>query len=168
MSLKDLLTRQGKHLVVRDTDTGRIARNDDGTLKHVVDAPRGVKYDKKAQKETFRQGLKRLTNNGMDGLERLARISRGEILIPVGIDPLTGDKLKGEPLVPSIESQRAAIMDIHQILHGKAVSETDVNEAEKQAETRASLEAMSEDDLRRIIEGEVVSSKELPSGEEPE
>jgi len=164
MSLKDLLIRQGRHLVERD-ENGRIARNDDGSQRRAL-MPLPREQREGSAEMTWRRNLKRLTNNGGDIHERLLRIARGEMLIPATAkDPVTGETFRGEPQQPTVETQRAALKDLHEMLHGKAVAETEVSKAEEEAEKQQQLEAMSDEELRRIVDGEVVERRELPAGE---
>lgn len=162
MSLK-FLFKQGRHLVTRD-ESGRIVKNADGTQQRALAPTRTetLSAPKKEQKQTWRRNLSRLTNNGADAHETLVRLMRGEVIVSVGKDPLTGAVLRSEPMTPSPETMRAASKDIHEMLHGKSVTETEVRSAEEEAEKRLQLEAMSDEELERIVEGEVIERRELP------
>jgi len=161
MGVKELLTRQGRHLVVRNADTGRIERNDDGTQRRAltpsrVDASLAAPNPDKAQHEqTWRRALKALTNNGQKLYERAVRIAMGEVIVPSSyyIDPTTGERteFRGEPEVASLDLQARTIKDLHEMMHGKAVIETEVTAAEKEAEKQQALEAMTDEQLRAII-----------------
>lgn len=152
MALKHL-TKQGDFLVMR-TQEGRIARDDLGrpqATRSMTPGEAALASTTKNGKETWRRKLRALTNNGADLHERLLLIATGNIMHPVGRDPHTGELVRGEPQVPTLETQRAALKDLHEMLHGKAVAETEVNASEQESEKRASLEAMSDEELQRII-----------------
>lgn len=161
MSLK-FLFKQGRHLVTRAED-GSIVRNVDGTQQRALAPTRTEELAAapRERKQTWRRNLARLTNNGADAHETLVRLMRGEVHMPVGRDPHTGATLRGEPVTPSAEVMRAAAVNIHEMLHGKSVAETEVRAAEEEAEKRQQLEAMSEEELMRVVEGEVVEKKPL-------
>lgn len=161
MGVKELLTRQGRHLVVRNADTGRIERNDDGTQRRALTPSRvdaslqAPNPDKKQDEQTWRRTLKKLTNDGKSLYERAFRIAMGEVMVSASeyIDPVTGEKMyfKGEPQVASLDLQERTIKDLHEMMHGKAVPETEVTLAEKEAEKQQALEAMTDEQLRAII-----------------
>lgn len=166
MSLK-FLFKQGRHLVTRD-ESGRIVRNVDGTQQRALEPTRVERATGPvATKGTWRRNLARLTNNGADAHEVLVRLMRGEVITPVGKD-VDGTTIRGEPIVPTAETMRGAAKDIHEMLHGRAVAETEVRAAEEEAQVRQQLEAMSEEELRRIVDGEVVERRELPAGDDIE
>lgn len=139
------LQRQGPHLAMRN-EKGDLEVDSKGKAVAAV-APNG------ASPETWRRALKKLTRGGMDIHERLLRIGMGEILISRGEMP-DGTEIVSEPQVPTPEVQRAALMNLHEMMFGKAVAETEVNQSEVEAAKRQALEAMSEADLLKIIEGE--------------
>jgi hypothetical protein len=146
--------REGQRTVVRNAE-GRIVKDDIGKPKAAV-VPR-----KGASKETWRRYWERLTNGGKDLLEAQYNIAMGTPVVPT-----LPDGRKGEPMVPSFEVQRATIKDMLDFGLGKAVEQTSVAAAEENEQERMRLQAMSDADLNRIIDGEVLDVKQLPEGEE--
>lgn len=161
MGVKEILTKQGRHLVMRDRETGRIVRNDDGTQQRgLTPSARDSSLaapnpDRKQDEQTWRRTLKRLTNDGKSLYERAFKIAMGEVIVPSShyTDPTTGERVeyRGEPEVASLDLQARTIKDLHEMMHGKAVPETEVTAAEKEAEKQQALEAMTDEQLRAII-----------------
>jgi len=110
------------------------------------------------KKETFRALLNRVTGNGAKLYENLLNIANGEPHVYV-----LPDGRQSEPVVPSIETQRAANKDLIEFLHGKAVAQTEVVKAEEEAQQVEQLRAMSDDELWAIANRKV---KELRNGDE--
>jgi hypothetical protein len=151
MSILKKLTRQGDLLVHRDLRTGQVVHDrKTGTVAAVIDPVRP---------ETWRQGLAKLTNNGADLFVNLKNLADG-----VPIIRTLPDGRVSEPVLPSPEVMRASNVDLIQFLHGRAVPQNEVSLAEKDA--RAQLDSLSDEELRKYVDGEVVSRRELPPEEE--
>lgn len=101
-------------------------------------------------KETARAAVRRVTNNGVDLYLRLYDIATGKPHIYREYDANGKVLRESQPVLPSIESQRAAAKDLIEFLHGKAVPQTDVVQAEEQQVALDQLQAMSDDQLWAI------------------
>lgn len=101
-------------------------------------------------KETARAAVRRVTNNGVDLYLRLYDIAMGKPHIYREHDASGKVLRESQPVLPSIESQRAAAKDLIEFLHGKAVPQTDVVQAEEQQVALDQLQAMSDDQLWAI------------------
>lgn len=145
------LSRQGNHLV---------ARREDGTVKAHAVVQRAEK-----RPQTWRRALARLTNDGQDMLECLYSLMHGNAYTPrvYGADgkPVPGKECA--PIIPTPEVRRAAAMNLHEMLRGKAVAETEVIASEREAEKKLQLESMSDAQLQAYIDGEY---KLLDGGED--
>lgn len=123
-------------------------------------------------KESWRAIARRMTNNGMDQLEKLISISKGEPHIVQ-----LADGRESEPQVPTIEVQRQAAKDVFEFLHGKAVAQTEVAAAEREAQLMEQVRALDDTQLnklvlegmaeRGLIDGEVVTDGTKDSEPEP-
>lgn len=144
------LTRQGNHLV---------ARKEDGTVKAHTVVQRAEK-----KPETWRRALAKLTNNGQDMLECLYSLMHGNAYTPrvYGADGKLDPNRSIQPIIPTPEVRRASAMNLHEMLRGKAVAETEVIASEKEAEKKLQLESMSDEQLQAYIDGEYTL---LPPGE---
>jgi hypothetical protein len=136
------LKRQGAHLV---------ARRADGTVKAHV---RAQKTDQRPQ--TWRRALSKLTNEGNDMLECLYALMHGNAYTPKVYDRFGKEDLtkECEVIIPTAEVRRAAAMNLHEMLRGKAVAETEVIASEREAEKAKQLESMSDAQLQSYIDGE--------------
>lgn len=147
------LKRQGAHLVLR---------NDDGTIKaHAL----AKKNDQRPQ--TWRRALSRLTNDGEDALKTLVDLNNGNAYTPKVYDR-NGKEDPTQvcaPIIPTAEVRRASAMNIHEMLRGKAVAETEVIASERAAEKKIQLESMSDAQLQAYIDGEF---KVLEPGDDDE
>jgi hypothetical protein len=135
LTLYKKLVQQGQIAVIRD---------DKGTV--VAHAPL---LPAKSRKETWRAALRRLTNNGADLHATLYNLSQGT--------PLTytlPDGRTSEPIIPSPEVMRAAAVNLIEFLHGKAVAQSEVTKAEEDSVRLDQLSAYSDEELRKIVEGE--------------
>lgn len=124
------MVQQGSFVVLRDEQNRPIA-------KQLV-----VKTDNR----TWREALKKLTNDGADIHEVLYNLAMGTPQV-VKLE----DGRESEPIVPSPEVRRAAAMDLHRIMHGKEVAETEVIKAEEEAHKMRALSAMSDHDILREL-----------------
>lgn len=122
------MVQQGSYVVLRDENNKPVA-------KQLV-----ISNDKKS----WREALKKLTNNGEDVHVVLYNLARGTPIIHK-----LPDGRESEPVVPSPEVMRAAAMDLHRMMHGKEVAETEVIKAEEEAQKMQQLSAMS---TRAILE----------------
>lgn len=142
--------RQGEVVVVRD-DENRIVRHPDGKQAKAVVVSRSV------NKETWRKALNRMTDNGRILDERLLNLALGHAYTASLPDGRVSD-----PIIPTPEVSRAATVDLLHMMRGKPVAQTEVMKAEKEAEDMEQYQAMSDEQLKAIIEGEF----KLESGEE--
>lgn len=152
------LKRQGAHLV---------ARRADGTVKaHAI----AQKADQRPQ--TWRRALSKLTNDGNDMLECLYSLMHGNAYTPRVYDRFGKEDLtkECEVIIPTAEVRRQAAMNLHEMLRGKAVAETEVISSEREAEKAKQLESMSDEQLQSYINGEykLVGSGESHPAEEQE
>lgn len=122
-----------------------VVRDSKGNIVH-------KQLDKGSKKENWKHVARLVTNNGMDMLEKLISIGRGEVQQTTFTLP-TGETMLTEPLVPPISDQRQAAKDVFEFIHGKAVAATEVVRAESEAEQMARLQSMSDDELRRLAAG---------------
>lgn len=137
------ITKHQGVVVMRDTD-GRITA-------------KALSKDGKVSVETFRTLLNRATNGGMEMYENLLNIARGHahvFQLP--------DGRESEPVIPTLEMVRNANKDLIEFLHGKAVAQTEVMAAEKEARNVEQLRAMSDEELWALAEEK---SRALPSPE---
>lgn len=137
---------QGPFILARDVDDKLVARV--------------MKSDKVSSKNSWRAALRALTNNGNDLYATLINISRGVPHVPI-----LPDGSEGEPITPSIESMRQAAKDLIEFLNGKAVPQTEVVKAEEQGAELDKMRAMSDMELLKIVEGEMVRVRTLSKGE---
>lgn len=153
------LKRQGKHLTLR-------------TEKGVIKAHATVQRAE-ARPETWRRALSRLTNGGRDIQEVLIDLMHGNGYTPRIFDRDGNEDTtrRCEPVIPTPEVRRMAAMNLHEMLHGKAVAETEVRASEREAEKKLQLESMSDEQLQAYIDGEfkvldeVEESSQLPQGD---
>ena len=99
-------------LVIRDGEGRPIAR----VLNETDMNPR----------QSWRAQIRAVTNNGTDLLMRVYDIAMGK---PITVTLPDGREL--EPMVASPEVQARYALHLHELLNGKAVSQTEVLEAEK-------------------------------------
>ena len=128
--------RQGGHIVAR-TSSGAIVRNDLDEQVRALVPPR-------ANKETVRRALHRLTNGGEDLVLRMLNLSSGT---PIEV-PARADGKKMDPIVPTAEVMLQATKDLLDRGWGKAVAQTEVLKAELEAEDAAQYAAMTDEQLR--------------------
>ena len=136
------LKRQGAHLV---------ARRSDGSMKaHAL----VQKADQRPQ--TWRRALSKLTNDGSEMLECLYSLMHGNAYTPRVFDRYGKEDLTQvcEPIIPTAEVRRMSAMNLHEMLRGKAVAETEVSASEREAEKSKQLESMSDEQLQSYINGE--------------
>ena len=137
--LKNLkLTRQGTALVLRD-ETGAPVRQ--ATIKSVTGQP---------TEETWRSALRKLTRDGVDLMEILFDLAKGQPIVR-RLQLPDGTWVQSEPIIPSPEVMRASAMDLKRMLHGKEVAETEVIKAEESAQKMKQLAAYSDDELLRML-----------------
>ena len=133
------LKKQGDVLVQRDNEGKVVAK----ALSKVA---RGVPIPL----ETWRKTLSRLTNGGEDILVALIDLAQGNPFVP----PPLSDGRQFEPIIPSPEVRRAALMNLHEMLRGKSVAETEVRAAEDEASKKLQLESLSTEQLKEYLVGE--------------
>lgn len=149
------LKRQGNHLTLR---------TDKGVIKAHATVQRAD-----AKPETWRRALSRLTAGGKDIHEVLIDLMHGNGYTPKLFDK-DGKEITDrqcEPIIPTAEVRRQAAMNLHEMLHGKAVAETEVRASEREAEKKLQLESMSDEQLQAYIDGEykLLSEETAPQGE---
>lgn len=106
----------------------------------------------KSLKQTYRDLLRKITNNGADQFEVMTAISKGEAFTPTRRMP-DGTVQYGEPIVPSVTNMMMASQWLIEYLHGKAVVQTEVSAAEAEAQYSEQVRALSDAELEgQIIE----------------
>jgi hypothetical protein len=160
-------SRQGNSVVLREQKTGA-----DGVPKSVVRAHALVQRAD-TRPETWRRALSKLTEGGKDMQLVLIDLMHGNAYTPRVFDKDGKERLgvSCEPIIPSAEVRRAAAMNLHEMLHGKAVAETEVVASEREAEKKLQLESMSDAQLQQYIDGEyelLQSGQETPEEESTE
>lgn len=123
--------RQGNILVSRD-------ENDKPVAKAVVSP--------KIKKKHLAAILKELTSDNIDTALAMRDLALGIPYIPV-----LPDGRRGEPVIPSPEVRRAAIVNIWEYSEGKAVAITEMTAAAVDQDLRAKYDSMSADDLEAAI-----------------
>jgi hypothetical protein len=91
----------------------------------------------------WRRQVRQMTDNGIDAFKVLINIMNAQpqkITLP--------DGKESEWIIPTLETQRAAAKDIIEFINGKAVAQTEVMKAEKEAEDVEQYQAMSDEALR--------------------
>lgn len=140
--------QQGEQTVVRDAATGRVVR-DGKAIRKALSPAKGESLG------TWRKYLLSLTDGGRDLLLRHLNIANGVPHIP-----RLPDGREAEPQIPSMEVQRQASLSLMRFAFGTEVSQNEVLASEIQAEQMQSFQAMSDADLRKIVDGEFT---ELPA-----
>lgn len=90
----------------------------------------------------WRRQARDVTDNGLDMLRVLINIANGEpckTKLPDGSET--------DYIVPTLELRRQAAKDVWEFIHGKAVAQTEVLHAEKEAEDTAQYAAFSDAQL---------------------
>lgn len=139
-SLDDTYSKQGNVVVRRDSE---------GQVVAAAVAPPLSAHPTKEVRLTWRRALSKLTNGGVDNFLELINLRNGK---PISVE--MPDGRMSEPIIPTPEVRRAAAMNLHEMLHGKAVAETEIKKSEEESEERARLQAMSDEQLRQVIDGE--------------
>lgn len=143
------IVNQGQHLTVRD-ESGKLVRGEEGKVLAAKKPPHN------ANKETWRKSVSRLTDDG-----RVLHRVLMDLALGNAYEPTLPDGRKAEPVVPSPEVRRASAVDLLHMLHGKPVAQTEVMRSEQEAQDMMQYSAMTDEQLRAIIEGEY---KVLPNG----
>lgn len=163
MPLFKTITQQGGVLVQRDAE---------GKIVEKVKAPIATVEGRQSPdaRRSFRNALYKMTDGGVDNLKKLIALRDG---VPSSVTLPDGRVVPGE--TPTPEVQRAAAMNLHEMLHGKAVAATEVRKAEQEAEDMEQYRAMSDADLakaaipylervkrngQKAVEGEVLPPEE--------
>lgn len=140
-----------KHLLQRaksadaQTDTSlEIKREGSNLVKRDANGQVVVARPVPKEKRTHRAVIHELTNGGFDLYVQLHNMAMGK----------PRKNADGSEEVPTFEVSRAAAVNLHEFMYGKAVAETEVNKAEEEQRKSAQLRAMSEEDLQKVIEGE--------------
>lgn len=106
--------------------------------------------------ETWRRALSKLTNGGKDMQLVLIDLMHGNAYTPRVFDKDGNEvpNIRCEPIIPTPEVRRASAMNLHEMLHGKAVAETEVRSSEREAEKKLQLESMTDAQLQAYVDGE--------------
>ena len=140
-------------LVMRDQRTNRPVR--------VARADYSTALSPTEKQKTWRAQLREMTDNGKPLFQTLYNLSQG-VPIVVGLP----DGRESLPVLPSPETMRGSATDLLHMLHGKPVAQTEVTKAEEDAGRLMQVQAMSDEDLLKVINGEVTEKRELPEPEE--
>lgn len=100
-----------------------------------------------ANPKNWRKQAHEITNGGVDLLKKLYDIAMG---VPFSAKLENGNYT--EPEVPSLDTQRAAAKDLFEFINGKAVAQTEVLRAEKEAEDVEQYRALSDEQLNQFLE----------------
>lgn len=148
------ITRQGNILVSRD-------ENDKPVQKAVVSP--------KMKKKHLAQIIKEITTDNVDTALAMRDLAMGVPYIPV-----LPDGRRGEPVIPSPEVRRAAIVNLWEYSEGKPVAITEMTAAAIDQDLRAKYESMSDEDLEEAIrqlkqkeEEELLTLERVPQKELP-
>ncbi len=165
MSVFKKLAVQGGVAVVRED--GKVVASTH-IKAHEEVAMRKKRTAESIKRETWRSVMRRLTNDGKDVMEVLYNLAMGTAVVAQ-----LPDGRVSEPVIPSPEVRRAAAVDLLHMLHGKPVAQTEVARAAQEAEDVAQYAALSDEELKRILENSAwdkASAKrmELSEGEEKE
>lgn len=98
-------------------------------------------------KSSWRAALKRLTGNGKSLYEAMYNLAMG-----VPIVHRLSDGRVSEPVCPSPEVMFRAQQALIEMMHGKAVAQSEVSKAEEDERLRDSFKAMSEAELWAMLE----------------
>ena len=145
-------TKQGGKIVIRD-EKDRIVR--------AGPEPRPQNSNPKAH---WRAVLRMTDVTGADDILALRNIAHG---VPQRRE--LPDGTYTEWMVPTFETQRQALKDLHELQHGKAVAQTEVLRAEQEAEDVAVYHALSDQQLKELAAPyleRIEAKKSLPKGEE--
>jgi len=132
------IKKQGNHLVARDA-SGRV-------LGKITDA--------KMSRESWRRLLRKVTNNMEDQWSKLLSISRGEpftVKLP--------DGRQSEPVVPSIDAQMHASVELLHMVYGRPVPQTDVVQAEEASQEVERVQALTDAELDNEIRKYIAEQK---------
>ena len=129
------MKKDGPWAIVRDTD-GRVAHR---------------QLDQGGPRKNWKHFARLLTNNGMDMMEKMVRIARGESFQTTVTMP-DGSTMLSEPLVPPMAVQHAAAKDVFELIHGKAVAATELVRAESEAEEMERIRSMTDAELMHLLE----------------
>lgn len=152
------VSQQGGVLVKRD-ESGKVV------AKAVAPKPTVEGRQSPEAKRSIRNALYKLTDGGLDNIKTLIRLRDG---VPSEHKLPDGRVVTGE--VPTPEVQRASAMNLHEMLHGKAVAATEVVKAAQAEEDMEQYRAMSDADLAKAALPylERVHNGELPPPEDAE
>ena len=108
-------------------------------------------------RETWRQMLRKMTDNGIEQFTILREISRGTPFVA-----RLPDGRETEPQVPTLETQRQAAKDLIEFMHGKAVAQTEVMKAEEEAQAMEQIRALSDEELKQRV-AKALEAQRAPS-----
>lgn len=141
--MSDKLTREGRYAVLRDSK---------GNIVTKV-------LSKKNEREDWRAILRRLTNNGQDQFENMVDISNGKPL-QVKLE----DGRESEPIIPGVMARIAANQFLLEMMHGKAVAQTEMRKAEAETKLVEQFRSLSNKELDAIVFGTTPAIEALPDG----
>lgn len=139
------LGKEGAYVTLR-TEKGSL-------LAKAVNRPEYAKQPKRS----WRAIMLQLTDGGIEQLTVLRELSLGT--------PLVARNAAGqetEPIVPSPEVRRAAAKDLLEFMHGKAVAQTEVAQAEAQHRILEQVQALSDQELEQRVRQYLTEGKEDP------
>lgn len=96
----------------------------------------------KTRKESLRQVVRAMTNDGVELVLTLLEISRG-----TAYTVKLSDGRESEPIIPTVETRLAATNSLLDRVWGKPVAQTEVVKAEAESIMQDQLAAMSNEDL---------------------
>jgi hypothetical protein len=118
-----------------------------------------------SRRANFRDALRSVIGpNGERAIRTIAEIAEGRVWTPILED---GSGRVADPVVPTTRDRLEAARYLVDALAGKPVDQTQIPEAERAAADNAELIALSDEELfakaRKVIEGVVIRSQELPA-----
>jgi hypothetical protein len=124
------IQKEGRFMTLRDSAGNLITR--------VV--------DKGDERENWRNIMRRLTNNGQNQMEKLADISMGHAFTAT-----MPDGRESEPMIPTLQLQAVTSQVILEMLHGKAVAQTEMRKAEEETKLVEQYRSLSDNELRAKV-----------------
>ena len=116
-------------------------------------------------KETWRALLRRATDGGFEPFLIALSIARGEAQGTEVTMP-NGEKAVSEPIVPTPAIRLAAAQWLGEMIHGKAVVQTEMRKAETEDREVEKIRALSDEELRaQVVEALKVIRPGLPNGD---
>ena len=137
------LVKEGKYAVLRDSAGNIVTR--------VV--------SKDNEREDWRSILRRMTNNGQNQFQRIVEIADG-----VPFEAKLSDGRTSEPIIPPITAQLQAGQFLLEMMHGKAVAQTEMRKAEAETKLVEQFRALSDSELKAKVIDALAKKNALPQG----